>query len=421
MRSVSPNNYIKFEISNLKLQNNKYYTESASAMGVINLDHNATTPLDPEVLEAMRPFWLAGGNAESRHSAGRAARRAWEQARESVARILHAAPDEVIFTSGGTEANNLALFGMAGDGPPGHLIASPIEHPAIAGPLARLETLGFAVDRPEVSAEGLADPERMAGAIRAETRLATLMLANNETGAIQPVARLAALAAERGVEVHTDAVQAVGRIPVDFRALGVATLAASAHKFHGPVGIGVLLVRRGIKLTPLLYGGRQQGGLRPGTPPVALAVGLATALERWHAEAEARIRRWERLRDRLEAGLVAALGPDAVTRNGPHDPSARLPQTLNVGFPSLDGDALLMQLDLAGIAASLGSACASGSTQPSPTLLAMRVPTDRLRSSIRFSLGATTTEAEIDEALRRIVAVVGRIREAHADVSIFPP
>jgi cysteine desulfurase len=389
-------------------------------MTPIYLDHNATTPLDPEVLEAMRPHWLLGGNPESRHSAGRSARRALERSRESVARILGASPDEVVFTSGGTEANNLAVFGLSGkdsglrtqDSGAAHLISSPIEHPAVAEAVARLEMEGFAVDRPGVDAEGRADTRAMAGAIRPSTRLATLMLANNETGAIQPVAELAALAAELGVPVHTDAVQAVGRITVDFHALGVATLASSAHKFHGPSGIGLLLVRKGVKLAPRTFGGGQQGGRRPGTPSVALAVGLAKALELWRDEADRRGARWSKLVDRLESGLLAALGPERVVRNGPSDPSLRLPQTLNVGFPGLDGDALLMQLDLAGVAVSLGSACASGASEPSPTLLAMRVPDARLRSSVRFSLGASTDEAEIDEALARVVAVVERITEA---------
>jgi cysteine desulfurase len=384
-------------------------------MSMIYLDHNATSPLDPEVLEAMRPHFLMAGNAESRHSAGRRARRAWEEAKETVARILGADSGEVIFTSGGTEANNMAIFGLVGAGTgqePGHLVSSPIEHPAVAEPIARLEADGLRVSRPSVNAEGLADAEVMAATFGDKTRLATLMLANNETGGVQPVARLAELSATRGIPIHTDAVQAVGRIPVNFRALGVTTLAASAHKFHGPVGFGILLVRRGVKLSSRLFGGGQQQGRRPGTVAVPLAVGLAAALQRWHAEAESRIARWIALRDRLESGLIAALGPDRIICNGPTDPALRLPQTTNLGFVGLDGDALLMQLDLAGIAASLGSACASGSTRPSPTLIAMRVADNRLRSSVRFSLGANTTEAEIEEAIPRVVAVVERIAGA---------
>ena len=383
-------------------------------MRPIDLDHNATTPLDPGVLEAMRPHWMASGNPESRHAAGRAARRALEGAREEVAGFLGAGPSEVVFTGGGTEANNLAIFGLAeaaGQGAgPGHLVGSPVEHPAVAEPVARLEAEGWIVDRPGVDGEGLADAGAMAGALRPGTRLATLILAHNETGAIQPVGDLARRAADRGVLVHTDAVQAAGRIPVHFGALGVATLAASAHKFHGPAGIGVLLVRKGVTLAPRLFGGGQQQGRRPGTPAVALAVGMAAALARWHGEAEARRARWVLLRDRLERGLIGALGPGAVVRNGPADEARRLPQTLNVGFPGLDGDALLMQLDLAGVRASLGSACASGATTASPSLLAMGVPGDRLRSSVRFSLGAGTTEADIDEAVGRVVAVARGLR-----------
>ncbi len=394
-------------------------------MTPIDLDHNATTPLDPEVWEAMRSFWLAGGNPESRHAAGRTARRGLEAARESIAQILHAAPSEVVFTSGGTEANNLAIFGLAEVGNrlglpfdptlPPRVVSSPIEHPAVAEAVVRLEmTQGFVVDRPDVGRNGRADAQAMAEALRPETRLATLMSANNETGAIQPLAEFTRLANERGIPVHTDAVQAVGRIPVDFHRLGVATLAASAHKFHGPSGVGLLLVRRDIKLPPRLFGGGQQAARRPGTPAVALAVGMAKALERWRAESDERIERWTRLRATLEAVLVADLGRDRVVRNGPIESQDRLPQTLNVGFPGVDGDALLMQLDLAGVAASLGSACASGATEPSPTLLAMRVPADRLRSSVRFSLGASTTEADILEAARRITSVVRRITAAAA-------
>jgi cysteine desulfurase len=379
----------------------------------IYLDHNATTPLDPTVLEAMAPYFLAGGNPESRHAFGRAVRRAWESAKETVVQILGAESAEVIFTSGGTEANNLAIFGLAGaESSPGHVVSSPIEHPAISEPLARLQATGFAVDCVPVNHNGLTDASFMAESLRADTRFATLMLANNETGAIQPVADLAALAAARGIPVHTDAVQAVGRIPVNFQNLGVTTLAASAHKFHGPAGIGLLLIRRGVKLGSRLFGGGQQHGRRPGTIPVPLVVGLATALEKWHEHSEMRMARWTSLRDRLEAGLIAALGHDRVVRNGPVWDEQRLPQTLNVGFPGVDGDALLMQLDLVGIAASLGAACASGSTRPSPTLMSMRVPDDRLRSSVRFSLGASTTDDEIDEAISRITDVVNRVSNA---------
>lgn len=386
----------------------------------IYLDHNATSPLDPEVLEAMRPLFLIGGNAESRHSWGRSARRAWELAREKVAWILGADPTEVIFTSGGTEANNLAIFGLAGaENSPGHVITSRIEHPAVAEPVARLEAAGFAVDHLSVDACGLVNLSTVAALLRANTRFATLILANNETGAIQPVGDLAGLLVECKIPVHTDAVQAVGRIPVHFHRLGVTTLAASAHKFHGPVGIGLLLVRRGVRLGSRLFGGGQQQGRRAGTIAVPLAIGLAAALEKWHKESIFRAERWVQLRDQLESGLVAALGSKRVVRNGPGNSDQRLPQTINLGFPGIDGDVLLMQLDMAGVAASLGAACASGSARPSPTLMAMRVPDDRLRSSVRFSFGANTTEVEIDEAIRRITFAVQRINQTESDM--LPP
>ena len=376
----------------------------------IYLDHNATSPLDPEVLDAMRPHFFAGGNAESRHAFGRSARRAWEFAKETVAGILGADPTEVIFTSGGTEANNLAIFGLAGaEFSPGHVVTSPIEHPAVTEPIARLEAAGFAVDYTPVDKEGLVDARGTATIFRTDTRLATLMLANNETGAIQPVRELVSLAGACNILVHTDAVQAVGRIPIHFHDLGVTTLAASAHKFHGPVGIGLLLVRTGVRLGSRLFGGGQQQGRRPGTIAVPLAVGLAAALQTWHIQSQVRTIRWVALRNRLEARLISALGPLRVVRNGPFSDDQRLPQTVNLGFPGLDGDALLMHLDLVGIAASLGSACASGSMRPSPTLVAMNVPDDCLRSSIRFSLGAMTTAAEIDDAVGRITEVIRRL------------
>jgi cysteine desulfurase len=388
----------------------------------IYLDHNATTPLDPDVLEIMRPYFLAGGNAESRHMYGRSARRAWELCRENVAQILGADTDEVVFTSGGTEANNIAIFGLAdAELSPGHVVSSPIEHRSVSEPLARLEAAGFGVDRSPVSTVGVASAAMMATAFRTDTRLATLMLANNETGAIQPVRELTVLAHARGIPVHTDAVQAIGRIPVHFHELGVATLAASAHKFHGPVGVGLLLVRRGVRLRWRLFGGGQQQGRRPGTVAVPLAVGLAAALQKWHNEAQAHAIRWSALRDHLEAGLIAHLGANRVIRNGPTDDKCRLPQTVNLGFPDVNGEALLMQLDLAGVAVSLGAACASGATSLSPTLLAMSTPDNWLRSSIRFSIGVKTSKAEIDEVISRVADVIQHLNPTVASGELPVP
>jgi cysteine desulfurase len=382
-------------------------------MRPIDLDQNATSPLDPAVLESMRPYWFSGGNPESRHGAGRAARRGWEQARQTVAEILGAEPGQVVFTSGGTEANNLGVLGLAVTmDPPGHGVASSIEHPAVAEPIARLMTRGWSLTRVPPRRDGITDTATFLASFRPDTRFATLMLAHNETGAVQPVAEIAHAADKRGIALHTDAVQAVGRIPVHFHQLGVTTLAASAHKFHGPSGIGVLLVRPGARLEPLFVGGGQQQGLRPGTPPVALAVGFAAALQRWQAEEPERTVRMRQLRDRLEAGITAGVGRDHVVRHGPTEEARRLPQTLYLGFPDLDANALLMQLDLAGVYASLGAACASGSTRASSTLLAMGVQESVARASIRFSLGAFTTADDIDQAINRLVRVVLRIRES---------
>jgi cysteine desulfurase len=383
-------------------------------MDLIYLDNNATTPALPAVWEAMRPY-LADvyGNPASAHRAGRRARQALEDARERVAALLGAHPDEVVFTSGATEANNLAVFGLAGD-PPGHVVASPVEHPSVAEPLGRLGETGFRVDYLPVDRTGVVRAEALADLLRPETRLVTVMLANNETGAVQPIAdcrlQIADWAAKSAIcnlqsAIHCDATQAVGRIPVHFGELGVTSLSLSAHKFHGPRGVGALLVRRGAKLRPLLFGGHQQGGRRPGTEPVALAVGLAVALELAGHEGEARLERVRSLRLRFLDGLRGAA---PLVLNGPA--VGGVPHTVNVSFPGCQADALLMVLDLAGVACSTGSACSSGSLLPSPVLKAMGVPDEVLRSAMRFSLSALLSEAEIDEAARRIVAAVRQLR-----------
>jgi cysteine desulfurase len=380
-------------------------------METIYLDHNASAPLDPAVLDAMQPYWLASGNSDSQHAVGRTARRALLQTTEVVGRILGARPEEVVFTSGGTEGNNLAVFGVVRSAhTPAHIVTTALEHPAVSEPIASLARHGYEVTSVPVMPSGLATVDQMITACRADTVLATLMLAQNETGAIQPVASLVSGLTSTNICVHTDASQAVGRIPVDFHKLGVTTLASSGHKFHGPVGVGVLLIRSGTMLAQHVLGGSQQAGRRAGTVPVALAVGFAAALELWDRDHQERIQHWRALRNQLEFGLVQGLGRDFVVRHGPLADDDRLPQTLQVGFPGLDGNSLLMQLDLAGVAASLGSACASGSTQPSPALRAMGVPEELVRSSVRFSLGAQTTNREIEEAIARTVTVVKRLQ-----------
>jgi cysteine desulfurase len=375
-------------------------------MSEIYLDNNATTPLLPAVWEAMRPYLIDSfGNPASAHWAGRRARRALEDAREQTAALLGAYADEVIFTSGATEANNLALFGLAGQ-PPAHLITSPVEHPSVAEPLLELVRRGFEVDRPPVDGLGIVRPESLDGLVRAETRVVSVMLANNETGAIQPVRKLAA-ALEGRAAFHCDAAQAVGRVSVHFHELGVTTLSASAHKFHGPKGVGALLVRRRVKLAPQLWGGHQQQGQRPGTEAVALAVGMTAALKLASDSYGERRARVLRLRH-LFLERVQALA-DPVLLNGPAE--GGIPHTLNLSFPGCRADSMLMNLDLAGVACSTGSACSSGSLLPSPVLQAMGVPQEVLQSAMRFSLSHLLSEEEVDEAARRVAAVVKRLRE----------
>ena len=366
----------------------------------IYLDNSATTPVLPAVWEAMRPYCAeVFGNPASAHQAGRRARRALEDARDRSAALLDAQPDEVLFTSGATEANNLALFGLAGDAP-GHLIASPVEHPSVLEPLRQLEQRGFTLDWLPVDATGVVQAAALPALLRPDTRLVSVMLANHETGAVQPVGELAAPL------LHCDAVQAVGKMPLSFRDLGVTTLSLSAHKFHGPKGIGALLCRRGVPLRPALWGGHQQQGRRPGTEPVALVVGMATALELALAEREARTGHVRKLRQHFLERVCELAGP--VVLNGPA--RGGLPHTLNLSFPGLRADALLMALDLEGVACSTGSACSSGSLLPSPVLRAMGVPDERLHSAMRFSLSHLLSTEEVDEAVRRVGRVVRRLR-----------
>jgi cysteine desulfurase len=374
-------------------------------MNSIYLDNNGSTPQLPAVEEAMRPFASDfPGNPASAHWAGRRARQALEDARERIAALLGAFPDEVVFTSGATEANNLALFGLVGD-PPGHLVVSPIEHPSVTEPVRQLEQEGFSVDWLPVDGGGVIQKEKLPELFRPNTRLVCGMLANHETGAVQPVHDLVVLLDGRA-RFHCDAVQAIGKLPVHFHDLDVTALSLSAHKLHGPKGVGALLIRRGTQVRPRLWGGHQQQGRRPGTEPVALTVGLATALEL--ASQEAPVRRDQVLRLRSQFLDRLRLGASPIVLNGPAE--GGLPHTVNVSFPGCCSESLLMNLDLAGVACSTGSACSSGSLLPSPVLLAMKVADDLLHSAIRFSLSHLLTEAEIDEAARRIVDVVRRLR-----------
>lgn len=404
-------------------------------MTPIYLDHNATSPLLPEVADALDRAHRAGyANPASPHAPGRKARHVLEEARERIGELLGAEvgghrPDRVLFTSGGTEANNLALLGLAQNAelgtrnseraeetasesstlrvPPSALI-SAVEHPSLRGPAAELARRGWQVDTIPVDGDGRIDCVACAALLRETTRLVSVQLANSETGVIQPVAEIASLCRSRGVRMHTDAAQAVGRIDVNFSALGVDALSAAGHKFHGPLGIGLLIVRRGVELSPTLFGGFQQEALRPGTESVALVLGLLAALEAWQRDRAGRTAQWIAQRQVLEAKLQTGY-PELVV----HGANAlRLPQTSNVAFVGVNRQAMLMALDQAGIACSTGSACASGSSEPSPTLAAMNRPPAELESSLRFSFGAATTTAEVTEAAERILSVNRELRQA---------
>lgn len=388
-------------------------------MNEIYLDHNATTPLSSEAAAAMAPCQTARfGNPASQHELGRRARRALEQAREGIGQVLGAQMsgrqcDRIVFTSGGTEANNLALLGLAGSNDPhatpGEAIVTAVEHPSVAGPAEYLERRGWTVHRLGVSPEGVVDVKRLDELVTSRTRFVSVMLANNETGVLQPIEEIARRCAALGVPMHTDAAQAVGKLPVDFRALGATSMSVAAHKFHGPLGTGALVVRHDLQLEPLLWGGFQQDGLRPGTEPVALAVGMHAALAAWQGEAADRGQRMKSLRDRLEAELIARHAGQVVV-NGCAAP--RLPNTSNLALIGIDRQALLMALDVAGVACSTGSACASGSSEPSKALSAMGASKAVVDSSLRFSLGAATTSEEIDDAIERILSAARRLMKS---------
>lgn len=372
---------------------------------MIYLDHASTTPVLPEAWDAMRPYALEHfGNPASAHAIGRKSRQALEDARERIAKCLGASPDEMIFTSGATEANNLAIFGLAGS-PPGHVLACPIEHPCVTEPLKQLVARGFDVEFVPVDRFGMIDVDSFRSRFRPDTRLAIVMMVNHETGVIQPTPVLST----QYSLLHCDAAQAAGKIPLSFSELDATSMSINAHKFGGPKGIGALLLRKGTKLAPQLFGGHQQHGRRPGTEPVALAVGMATALEISCARMEESRVALSRKRQWFVDQLRESCPPIVV--NSPEDGS---PYIVNISFPGCRADLLLMKLDLAGVACSTGSACSSGSLLPSPVLQAMGVGDDVLRSAMRFSFGASTTELQLSEAVNRIAQCVNRLRQGNA-------
>ncbi len=375
---------------------------------LIDLDHNATTRPLPEVVEEYaRASELAWGNPGSRHGLGRKARVLLENSREEIASILGAFPDELIFTSGGTEANNLALRGLV-RGSSGVIGLTAGEHPCVLETCRDLANRGFSLEWLPVDSAGRLSRCAVEELLDRQPKLVTCILAHNETGVIQDLAPMAATASAMGIPFPVDGVQAVGKIPVNFRALGVTSLAFAAHKFHGPRGIGGLLVRRGAKLNPLLFGGHQESEKRPGTEAVPLVAAMAMALSLWHRDSAQRTAAMSSARDRLEARLLSRCAPAYV--NGGE--AVRLPNTSNIAFPGVDGEALLVALDLAGVACSLGSTCASGSTEPAPALVAMGLPRERIAASVRFSVGYDNDLDQIDDTVDRITTVVNRLRSA---------
>ncbi|MEW6755854.1 MAG: cysteine desulfurase family protein [Candidatus Latescibacterota bacterium] len=374
----------------------------------IYLDHNASTPLRPEVLEAMLPY-LSGraGNPSSLHTWGREGRAAVEGARASVAAALGCSAAEVCFTGGGTEAINWALKGVArGRWRGRRIVTTQIEHRAVLRVCAELERQGCEVVRVGVDAQGIVDPEEVRRAVHEGTLLISAMHANNETGSMQPVRAIGELAWERGVPFHVDAVQTFGKLPVRVDEVCADLVSISGHKINGPQGVGALYVRGGMDLEPLIHGGGQEGGRRGGTENVAGIVGLGRAVEICAAQAAVLPRPVRALRDRLEQGLLAGL--DGVQRNG--HPEWRLDNTANLSFRGVDSRDLVLGLDLCGIAAASGSACAAQEPGPSHVLLAMGAGPQRASSAVRFSLGWGNTPKEVEEALERIVEVVERLR-----------
>jgi cysteine desulfurase len=379
----------------------------------IYLDHNATTPVDLAVLATMLPYFsVEFGNASSLHAFGQQARAAVETSREQVAALLNARPQEIVFTSGGTESDNHAIFGVVqfalleNPSASAHVITSSIEHEAVLNTCQRLEKQGVAVTYLPVSREGLIDLQELKAAMRPETVLITVMHANNELGTVQPLGEIGRIAAESDVYFHTDAVQSVGKIPVDVKGGQVDLLSLSGHKLYASKGVGAIYVKGGTKLRQLLYGGHHQRGFRPGTENVAGIVGLGKAAEMARLSLAEDAARMGELRNRLEQGLLSRV-PEARANAGG---APRTPNTSNISFSGIEGEALLIALDLRGLACSTGAACSSGAVEPSHVLTAIGLPASEARASIRFSLGRHTTAAEIDAALEIVPAAVAQLR-----------
>ena len=374
-------------------------------MNYVYMDANATTPLLPEVMEAMRPYWMeAFGNASSIHRQGQQARKAVDHAREVVAQLFNCTEAEVVVNSGGTEGDNTAVFGLLRPGD--HLITTSIEHSAVLRAADRVAERGVDVTFVSPQADGLIDPEEIRRALRPNTRLISVMLANNETGVLQPVDEIAKIAAEAGAFFHIDAVQGAGKVAIDVRRIGCHLMSISAHKMHGPKGVGAMFVKRGTPIDPLLVGGSHERRLRAGTQNVTGIVGLGSAAELAMKSLEdGTIERLAKLRDRLEAGL---LGVEGTRLNGAGAP--RTANTTNITFDQLEGEALVIALDLKGVAVSGGSACHSGATEPSHVLMAMGLDRHAALASLRLSLLKTATDADVDHVLKVVPEAVERLR-----------
>ncbi|HEX5482237.1 MAG TPA: cysteine desulfurase family protein [Terriglobia bacterium] len=379
----------------------------------IYLDNNATAPMAPEVFEAMKPYLTTEfGNASSIHWYGQQAKAAVEEARESVARLLGAQPGEIVFTSGGTESDNMAIFGAveaaepSASGTPPHVITTAIEHHAVLYSAKALEARGAHVTWVPVEASGVVDPAEIERAITPETVLISVMHANNELGAIQPIEEIGRIARERGILFHTDAVQSAGKIPIDVNRLNVHLLSLSAHKLHGPKGVGALYVRRGTSLRPLMYGGHHERDRRPGTENVAGIVGLGRAADLALPGLEQEAARLAVLRDRLEEGILRRVPDVTVHARG----SQRLPNTASMSFAYTEGEGFVIAADLRGLACSTGAACSSGSLEPSHVLSAIGISKEQARSTIRFSLGRFNTPEDIEQGLEIVAQIAEHLR-----------
>lgn len=373
----------------------------------VYLDNNATTPMLPEVLEAMRPYFAERfGNASSIHQHGQETRAAVERAREAVADLLGCRPAEVVFTSGGTEADNLAIFGLVQSGD--HIITSTVEHHAVLNSCRRLEEKGIAVTYVPVDSRGLVDPDDLRRGLRPNTKLVTIMMANNETGVLQPVDEIGKVCADADVYFHTDAVQAAGKVPIQVKKIGCDLLSISGHKFHAPQGVGALYVRKGTTIEPRFFGGNHERSRRAGTENVPGIVGLGEAAKlaiRGFETGE--VAKMSALRDQLERVILQQVEAAGINGGG----APRVPNTTNIYFDYIEGEALVIALDLKGLAVSTGAACSSGAIEPSHVLTAMGLRPDRARASIRFSLGKQNSAEDVDFAIGLAPSAVERLRE----------